>query len=69
MGRFGLETRLRSVEEFADVGCFINISEERLKGADKDLGERDGWDAGGSKKETFILHGAHLFSCFCSCGD
>lgn len=70
VGRFGLEMRLPSVAGFAGgEPPYRHLRGRRLKGVDKDLGKRDGRDEGGSKKETFILHSVHIFSCFPVCGD
>lgn len=70
VGRFGLEMHLSSVEGFTDgEPSYQHLRGRRLKGVDKDLGKRDGRDEGGSKKETFIPHSAHIFSCFSVCGD
>lgn len=69
VGRFGLETPSLFCGGVRSCGAALSTSPRRLKCVDKDLGRRDRRDEGGSKKETFILHGAHISSCFCRCGD
>lgn len=67
--RFGLETCHPSVEEFTAV----ELRSQHLRGVGN-VSIRT-WERavrgmrGGSRKETFVLHSTHIFSCFSLCGD
>lgn len=69
VGRFGLENISLVSGGVRRCWAVLSTSLRRLKCVDNDLGKRPGWDEGGSRKKTFILHSAHIFSCFSICGD